>query len=82
MSVFQRCVPDFNIANETMSTVNQSRLKEALETTNALPELQRAAKYCNAVIQDTTGTTVGAFSLLLTVFSGSPVQEFSSTNGH
>lgn len=44
LSVFQRCVPDFNIVNETLMTVNQTRFKEALEITNAVPELQDAAK--------------------------------------
>ncbi|TWW73412.1 Choline transporter-like protein 5-B [Takifugu flavidus] len=42
--IFQRCVPDFNIVNETLMTVNQTRFKEALEITNAVPELQDAAK--------------------------------------
>lgn len=47
MSVFQRCVPDFNIVNETVTTVNQTRFKEALEMANAVTDLQNAAKYCH-----------------------------------
>ncbi|CAG11637.1 unnamed protein product, partial [Tetraodon nigroviridis] len=39
-AVFQRCVPDFNV----VASVNQSRLEEALEMINVLPDLQHAAK--------------------------------------
>ncbi|XP_027134957.1 choline transporter-like protein 5-A [Larimichthys crocea] len=41
---FQRCLPNYNTLNETVTVANRTRFKDGLEMTHTITELQHAAK--------------------------------------